>query len=532
MMDVFSFVDLLFIVDPPRRVGGGGVVHEHVDFDLFSFVQASGVEVFVRSSLSGLFLVDLHDMVTCVVMYDVGGVRRRIGGVYVPPKTNRLEWRACEATWDGCDFLMGDFNARHDDWNPTPRPGSMHISDCRGLWLSQFCDRTRLQVHCPSGCTFRNISAIDLFVGNSVTRVLYDGKAGLEHVAVIARLEVDEPADVVRRRPAWRSIPASDCDKILGHVDSGGDEEMWTRLRNGVDELPRSGRGVGRCPFWNPDLQRIRSDFNRMRRIRRRLPTASDEYNVVRRVYRAMLLRSRQEFIRDTIEKAGDPAIFKLARQLESRRTLPSMHDSDGRLVCRHSDISDLIAAQLRPGDEQPWHQSAIEMDPACELESAIRRSPTNTGPGLDDIGYPFIRYWLKEKRDCLKRLVDYGLTNDIPDWHSAEVVLIPKADTPRYDIVKSWRMIHLLPTIAKVVERIILLRIAAHGVLGQTQFGSRRKRGVLDAMSVVFEFLRHNEGFKCAMLSMDVEAGFDNIDIDLLCDFLAARDCPANLVS
>jgi len=530
VMDVFSFVDLLFIVDPPRKADGGGVVHEHVHFDLFSFVQASGVEVFVRSSLSGLFLVDLHDMVTCIVMYDVGGVRR-VGGVYVPPRMDRLEWSACEATWVGCDFLMGDFNAKHDEWNPYPKRGSMNIADCRGSWLARFCDRNGLRVHSPMGFTFWNVSAIDLFLGKSVTRVSYEGKGGLEHVAVIARLEVDEPVDMVRRRLSWRNIPASDCDKILEHVDSGGDEEMWSRLRSGVDALPRSGRNVGRCPFWNPDLQRIGTDLNYMRRVRRRLPMASDDYNVVRRVYRAMLLRSRQEFIRDTIEKAGDAAIFRLARQLESRRTLPSMRDLDGQLVCCHADISDLVAAQLRPGDQRLWHPSPIEMDPACELESAIKRSPTNTGPGLDDIGYPFIRYWWKEKPDCLRRLVDHGLTNDIPDWHSAEVVLIPKADKPRYDIVKSWLMIHVLPTIAKVVERIVLLRIAKHVVLGQTQFGSRRKRGVHDAMSVVFEFLQHNDGFKCTMLSMDVEGGFDNIDIDLLCDFLAAWECLANLI-
>jgi len=112
-MDVFSFVDLLFVVDPPHKVDGGSVVHEHVDFDLFSFVQASGVEVFLRSSLSSLFLVDVHDMMTCVIIYDVGGVRRRIGGVYVPPKMDTLEWSACETTWDDCDFLMGDFNAKH-----------------------------------------------------------------------------------------------------------------------------------------------------------------------------------------------------------------------------------------------------------------------------------------------------------------------------------------------------------------------------------------------------------------------------------
>jgi len=326
------------------------------------------------------------------------------------------------------------------------------------------------------GFMFRNISAIDLFIGNSKTRVAYDGKTGLEHVAVITKLEVAEPVDMIRRRPSWRNIPASDCDKILEHVDSGGDEGMWTRLRSGMDALLRSGKNVGRCPFWNPDLQRIQSDLNRIRRIRRPLPMASDDYNVVRRVYRVMLLRSRQVFIQDTIEKAGDPAIFRLARQLESRRTLPSMRNSDGQLVGRHAAISDLIAAQLRPGDERPWHPSTVEMDPACELESAIKRSPTNTGPGLDDIGYPFIRYWWKVKPDCPERLVDYGLTNDIPDWHSAEVVLIPKADKPRYDIMRSWRMIHLLPTIGKVVERIVLLRIAEHVVLGQTQLGSRRK--------------------------------------------------------
>ena len=111
-------------------------------------------------------------------------------------------------------------------------------------------------------------------------RVSYDGKTGLEPVAVIARLEVDEPVDIVRRRPSWRNILASSCDEILEHVDSGGHEEMWLRLRSGVDAPPRSGRNVGRCPFWNPELPRIRSDLNRLRRVRRRLPMASDDHTL------------------------------------------------------------------------------------------------------------------------------------------------------------------------------------------------------------------------------------------------------------
>jgi len=271
-------------------------------------------------------------------------------------------------------------------------------------------------------------------------------------------------------------ILASDCDDIQEHVASGSDEDMWTRLRSGVDALPRSGKSVGKCHFWNSDLQCIRSDLNRMRWIRHRFLTVSDDYNLIRRVYRAMLLRSCQDFIRTTIAEAGDQAIFKMVRHLESKRTLPSMRNSTSDLVSHHTDISGLVTAQLGPGDEQPWQPSTIAMNPACELEAAIKRSPANTGPGLDDIGYSFIWYWLKEQPDSLRCLIDYGLMNNIPDWHSAEVVLIPKADKPRYDIVKSWRMIHLLPTIMKVVERIVLMRIAQHVVLGPTQFGPRRK--------------------------------------------------------
>jgi len=188
-------------------------------------------------------------MVTCIIMYEVGGVRRRIGGVYVPHRTDRLEWSACEATWDGCDFLMGDFNAKHDDWYPNPRTGSMNITDCHGLWLTRFFDRYGLQVHPLVGFTFRNISVIDLFIGKSKTRVSYDGKAGLEHVAVIARLEVDEPVDMIRRRPSWRNIPVSDCDDIREHVDSAG------RVRYGAGwgrfslSRPRPYNGPGGL-FW------------------------------------------------------------------------------------------------------------------------------------------------------------------------------------------------------------------------------------------------------------------------------------------
>jgi len=91
--------------------------------------------------------------------------------------------------------------------------------------------------------------------------------------------------------------------------------------------------------------------------------------------------------------------------------------------------------------------------------------------------------------------------------------------------------MIHLLPIMAKIAERTILLEIAKHVDLEDTQFGSRRKRGVHDAMATIYEFLEANKGMRMALLSMDIEGGFDKIDMNLMADFLVARGCPFILV-
>jgi len=83
--------------------------------------------------------------------------------------------------------------------------------------------------------------------------------------------------------------------------------------------------------------------------------------------------------------------------------------------------------------------------------------------------------------------------------------------------------MIYLLLVVAKIAERVVLIKLAAQVELGETQYGSRRRRGVHDAVATIFEFIKHHEGWATAMVSTDIEGGFDNIDTDLLIQFLQA---------
>ena len=116
-------------------------------------------------------------------------------------------------------------------------------------------------------------------------------------------------------------------------------------------------------------------------------------------------------------------------------------------------------------------------------------------------------------------------------DWKKAETILIRKGDKDTYEVVKSWRMIHLLPVMSKVVDRIILSMLAKTVVLEDTQYGSRKNRSTHDAMKQILEFLEYNKDKCTSILSIDVEGGFDKVNIDMLCDILIYRECEPKLV-
>ena len=91
--------------------------------------------------------------------------------------------------------------------------------------------------------------------------------------------------------------------------------------------------------------------------------------------------------------------------------------------------------------------------------------------------------------------------------------------------------MIHLLPAAAKMAERIILNKITAHVDLEETQYGSRRNRSTHDAIKQMIEFIEYNKDLKTEIMSIDIEGGFDKVDIDMVYDIMVYSGCPNNLV-
>ena len=87
-----------------------------------------------------------------------------------------------------------------------------------------------------------------------------------------------------------------------------------------------------------------------------------------------------------------------------------------------------------------------------------------------------------------------------------------------------NFRPISLLPTLGKIFEKFILIRISNYikdfEILNSKQFGFREKRGTVDAVSSCAEFIRsskhsYTEHTYCTFL--DLRKAFDTIDRKIL---------------
>jgi len=273
-------------------------------------------------------------------------------------------------------------------------------------------------------------------------------------------------------------------------------------------------------------MERMARDVKNLRR------KGNKDWKLVRKVFRCSLLKARYEDMSKRLGESRDPAIFKMVKQLEGRRAVPPITIPNGTTLIAHQDISDLIAEQLLPSDKVTMPEEYIDLEVSQdELKRGLKSSPTNTAGGIDGMSYPFLRFWYRKDKEGMMKMVNNLVKNDCANWHKAETILIKKGDKARYDVVKSWRMIHLLPVLAKVVERIILEKMSKVVEMEETQYGSRKNRSTHDMFKQIAEFVEWNKQKAVGILVMDVEGGFVRVDVDILCDVLVYRGCPEILI-
>jgi len=174
------------------------------------------------------------------------------------------------------------------------------------------------------------------------------------------------------------------------------------------------------------------------------------------------------------------------------------------------------------------------------EIAAALSNCSPTSAPGPDWIPYST---WKQVNNinpsillNLLAPLVLFG-------YHPASLkgsngVVLDKPGKPSYESPSSFRIIVLVRTISKILERIIAARLLTaarlRGLLHPNQCGSLPGLSTYDACLTLTNDVRtmQRPRLKVSSLFLDIKAGFDNVDNNTLARILREGGIPPYLVS
>jgi len=185
------------------------------------------------------------------------------------------------------------------------------------------------------------------------------------------------------------------------------------------------------------------------------------------------------------------------------------------------------------------------------EIRLALSKSSPSPAPGPDGIPYSV---WKQVNLinptillELVSPLVAFGYHP--PSLKTANGVVLDKPGKASYDSPASFRIIVLLITISKILERVMTVRLSAiarsKGLLHPNQCGSLPGRSSSDACLTLMHEVKslQRPRLEVSTLFLDIKAGFDNVNastlrarllasrvpsymVDWVCSFLSERTC------
>ncbi|GBN96432.1 Putative protein in type-1 retrotransposable element R1DM [Araneus ventricosus] len=172
-----------------------------------------------------------------------------------------------------------------------------------------------------------------------------------------------------------------------------------------------------------------------------------------------------------------------------------------------------------------------------AEIAEVIKNTPRGKAPGYDGIDNIIVQTIHKKFPDLFTTLFNKCLQLGLyPDpFKVGNIVLFQK---PGKDIHEpsAYRPIALLPSIAKVLEKLMTQRLIYHlegnNLLSNNQYGFRAGRSVDTALdSLTTQIADYKRRYKhVRALSIDIKGAFDNVQYDSIANYLEESNCPRNI--
>ena len=177
--------------------------------------------------------------------------------------------------------------------------------------------------------------------------------------------------------------------------------------------------------------------------------------------------------------------------------------------------------------------------DPFSESEifAAICQLPGDKSPGPDGFsGLFFKKCWPIIKQDVMAatNAIYNNRCSDLNLLNKATIVLIPKKEG--VDTIQGYRPISLIHAFAKIITKVLALRLAPfmNALTSQCQSAFIKGRSIHDNFMFVRNFTRrlHRNRSPALLLKLDISKAFDSVRWDYLLTLLQKRGFPLRWTS
>jgi len=174
------------------------------------------------------------------------------------------------------------------------------------------------------------------------------------------------------------------------------------------------------------------------------------------------------------------------------------------------------------------------------EIPTALSKCSPTSALGPDGIPYSTWKQVNRENPSILLQILSPLISLG---YHPASLkgsngIVLDKPGKPSYECPASFRIIVLIRTVSKILERIIasrlLLAARSTGMLNPNQYGSLPGLSTYDAVLTLFNNVKTLQRLrlKVSSLFLDIKAGFDNVNNSTLARILREGGIPHYLVS
>lgn len=305
--------------------------------------------------------------------------------------------------------------------------------------------------------------------------------------------------------------------------------------------------------WWTPELS---SSRNKLSALKRRLNRVTDvalkqrihcQYSKLRAEYRKLLSKTRSEAWRSfcelsrakfgTLFRIGHDKVFKPHEILVD---WPDAHLMDSFQV--QSRLTTALFGNHTIPPSLPLSRPNTSGNPSVqksEVAEALRTLNPNKAPGPDNIDVRILRQVHKTNAQLLYLWVKtcFDLGHFPSKLRAGHVVYFQKQDK-NPSMVDAYRPICLLPTLGKLLEKVINVRLIYHleknGLLSPNQHGFRELRSCESALQDLLDLVdkNRNQGLLTTIVSFDIKGAFDSVDWLTLINRLIYLKCPSLLTN